>query len=667
MPDAYLNQIDYAIIGLYLAVLLVLGVHLRRRASKGLQQYLIGDRSMPWWMLGVSGVMDFWDLAGSMIIVSFLYLLGPRGLFIEFRGGAVLLLAVVMLWTGKWHRRSGCLTGAEWMTFRFGEGFAGRTAQLARATMGIVMTIGLIAYLAKSVGLFMSLFLPLTPAQCALLLIGTATIYSMLSGFYGVVIIHALQLGLVLVSAVAIILLCEELVTDTQSLAMVASHVTSNPDWGATLPTINATMPPGYEAYEPLLMLAGLYLLRNVLFGMGAGDDPKYFAAKSDADCAKLTLLWISLISFRWPMMMALAVLGVSVVSNVLPDPETLSAVSAEVASHYPNQGWEQTTALLASDPSAAPVELVESLERQLGPDWGHRLQLLSEHGTVNPERIIPAVLLYAIPVGLRSLVIVSFIAAAMAGFGAWINQASGLFIKDIYLQHVRPTSQVREQMGVTWCFIVVMVAVGFGFAYSAPSINDVWSWIVMGLGSGLIFPQLLTLYWRRFNGIGYAAAMVTGMVAALLQRLFGAQLPPDLSFVNEEWFMLPMISLLSLIAAIVGSYLTSPTSGDVLQKFYNRTLPFGAWGVERRALPDKIRQRVATEHLRDVLALPVALTYQIAIFLAPMLFVIHNWTEAWICTGIAALAFAVLYFIWLRYVGDSAVQFEPTAEPPSA
>src|SRR5690606_22141559 len=122
---------------------------------KGLQEYLIGDRSMSWWMLGVSGVMDFWDLAGSMIIVSFLYLLGPSGLFIEFRGGAVLVLALTMLWTGKWHRRSGCLTGAEWMTFRFGEGFAGRTAQLARALMGIVMTIGLIAYLAKSVGLFM--------------------------------------------------------------------------------------------------------------------------------------------------------------------------------------------------------------------------------------------------------------------------------------------------------------------------------------------------------------------------------------------------------------------------------------------------------------------------------------------------------------------------------
>ena len=94
--DYYLNSIDYAIIGLYLAVLVVLGFHLKRRASAGLEQYLLGNRSMPWWMLGVSGVMDFWDLAGTMIIVSFLFLLGPRGLFIEFRGGAVLVLAVAI-------------------------------------------------------------------------------------------------------------------------------------------------------------------------------------------------------------------------------------------------------------------------------------------------------------------------------------------------------------------------------------------------------------------------------------------------------------------------------------------------------------------------------------------------------------------------------------------
>ena len=48
----------------------------------------------------------------------------------------MLVLAVTMLWAGKWHRRSGCLTAAEWMLFRFGDGPAGQAAQLARAVGG---------------------------------------------------------------------------------------------------------------------------------------------------------------------------------------------------------------------------------------------------------------------------------------------------------------------------------------------------------------------------------------------------------------------------------------------------------------------------------------------------------------------------------------------------
>jgi Na+/proline symporter len=203
----YLNGIDYAIICMYLGAIVALGLQLKRRASASLEQYLLGGRSMPWWMLGISGVMDFWDLAGTMIIVSFLFMLGPRGLFVEFRGGAVLVLAVTMLWTGKWRRRSGCLTGAEWMLFRFGDGPAGRTAQMSRALAGIVLTIGMIAYLVKGTGLFLSTFLPFSPAQCALVLVASATIYSMFSGFYGVVVIHFLQLGVVIAAALVLITL----------------------------------------------------------------------------------------------------------------------------------------------------------------------------------------------------------------------------------------------------------------------------------------------------------------------------------------------------------------------------------------------------------------------------------------------------------------------------
>ena len=133
-----LNPTDYVVIGGYFCLLMVLGLWFRRRAAVSLEEYFLAGRKMPWWAMGISGMASYVDMAGTMLIVSFLYMLGPRGLYIEFRGGAVLVLTFMLLWSGKWHYRSGCMTGAEWMEYRFGRGWGGRTARLLSAVAVIV-------------------------------------------------------------------------------------------------------------------------------------------------------------------------------------------------------------------------------------------------------------------------------------------------------------------------------------------------------------------------------------------------------------------------------------------------------------------------------------------------------------------------------------------------
>ena len=102
-----LSVLDYSIIVGYLALSLFAGVLMTRKASGSLEHYFLGGRSLPWYLLGIAGMAVWFDLTGTMIITSFLYLLGPRGLYIEFRGGAVLVLAFLLAYAGKWHRRSG--------------------------------------------------------------------------------------------------------------------------------------------------------------------------------------------------------------------------------------------------------------------------------------------------------------------------------------------------------------------------------------------------------------------------------------------------------------------------------------------------------------------------------------------------------------------------------
>lgn len=166
--------------------------------------------------------------------------------------------------------------------------------------------------------------------------------------------------------------------------------------------------------------------------------------------------------------------------------------------------------------------------------------------------------------------------------------------------------------------------------------------------------PLLLRFYWWRFNGTGFAIGCIVGMVAAIAQRVITPWLSePYQVFTTEPWSLL-FLGLIGLIASVLGSLLTMPTPEAVLRNFYLTTLPFGFWSMFKSELPNSLREQVSTEHRREVMAIPFALTYQVMIFLAPMLLLIHNNSAALFCALAAVIALTGLYWIWLRHIHRS-------------
>jgi hypothetical protein len=53
------HPIDLLIIVVYLAAVAAIGIAVKKRATKKLDSYYLGDRNVPWWMLGLSGSKDF--------------------------------------------------------------------------------------------------------------------------------------------------------------------------------------------------------------------------------------------------------------------------------------------------------------------------------------------------------------------------------------------------------------------------------------------------------------------------------------------------------------------------------------------------------------------------------------------------------------------------------
>ncbi len=617
-----LTSIDIAIIGGYFVLTLIVGLWMTRQASQGLNHYFLGGRSMPWYLLGIAGMTNWFDLTGTMIITSFLYLLGPRGLFIEFRGGAVLVLAFMACYLGKWHRRSGCMTNAEWITYRFGQGVAARWMRVITALMWMVLTIGMLAYLVRGTSLFVGQFVPYPPLVVTAVLIVICGLYTILSGFYGVVLTDLVQGVIIMVSCVVIAALAFRVAPDVATLGQLAANVTGNLQWTDSLPQWETSMPPGYEAYRMLVFFAGMYLLRSILVGIGTGGESRYFAAKSDRDCGLLSLLQGATVAFRWPMMIGFAVLGLVLVNGFFPNTSAVEQASVVLHRHFPaatSANWHDLTASVAAQPDSAPA-LGAELRGILGEDWQDKLPLVGIHGAVNPEQVLPAVIAHSVPTGVRGFLLVAMLAAMMSTLTGWVNQAGAMMVRDLYQNLFRPAAGQRELIISSYLASVLLILGGFWMGVNAGSINDLWSWLMMGLQAGWIAPLALRLYWWRCNAWGVVGGTLLGGTGAVLQRvLFPGML---------EWQQFLLMTSLSTLGTVAGSLLTAPTERGVLRHFYQTTRPFGWWRPLREELTPAIRATWAREHRNDILAVPFFLLAQVTLFLLPMQLVIHAYSS---------------------------------------
>ncbi|UCD28886.1 MAG: sodium:solute symporter [Planctomycetota bacterium] len=381
----YFNNFDYGIILFYFSFLICLGFYLQRRAAKSLDDYFLGGKQLPWWALGVSGMAWSLDITGTMLIVSFLYMIGPRGLFIEFRSGANLALIFMMLWTGKWHRRSGCMTGAEWNIYRFGTSAGGQIARIVSACVIIFSVVGMLGYMVKGVGIFLNTFFDFPPFYCAIVLVSIATLYTICSGFYGVVYTDLFQAGIILAAVVGISILAINNLTDYGGkLTDLATQVTGNELWTSSVPHLHTEMPKGYEEYNWLALIAGFYLLRNIMAGISSGGDSRYFGARNERDCGKLTFLWSCLMTFRWPMMMGFAVMGLLLVNRLFPDQkpiaESCDLLKQQLCQKVTEKEWDEGIDDLIEAPDRHQ-DLVTKLKERLGEQsWQENVQQIAFH-----------------------------------------------------------------------------------------------------------------------------------------------------------------------------------------------------------------------------------------------------------------------------------------------
>ena len=574
--------IDYAVIAVYFAAMIAFGFWYRKRAARSIESYFLGGKSMHWLALSMSGGVSFFDVTGTMWIVSILFVLGMRSMWVHWMWG-FMMGAFCLAYMGKWCRRSNVMTGAEWMITRFGDGAGGLVARTASAALAVFTTASFIGYAFQGIGKFASVYTGLPPAVCATAIFAATTLYCILGGLYSVVVTDVIQTVIltfasILIAAVAYAHLTPELLGGIPS-----GWESIIPRWH--MPEFAGTAHAEYELFGLLLIV---WVLKGLLLNAGGPaqmyDFQRFVATRDARDAAKVGAAWSIFLIVRWGLCMGIALLALT--------------------------GIAQDT---------------------------------------DPEKVMPIVLQQYMPDGVRGFVIAGLLAAFMSTFSSTVNCGASYIVRDFWQRFVVPDADDRHLVRASYAATIGIVIAGTAIGFQAESIAQIWGWMMMALGAGVVMPNVLRWYWWRMNGWGYAAGTLGGILFALI-ALFLPNAPLYIVF--------PTICAGSLAASVFVTLITPAVDEATIISFYASIRPFGFWRPVRAkaGLSPQALASPSESPWRAVLNTCLGMVAIIGYYLFPMYLVGHWHVRAmvWLATAVVAtLALAVTWYPYLPQPGE--------------
>ncbi len=583
-----LHPIDLAIIVVYGLIVVVAGVMLSRRAAANMDNYFLGGRNIPWYLLGISNASGMFDITGTMWAVMLLFIYGPKSLWIPWVWPTFNQI-FMMIFLAAWLRRSGVLTGAEWLRTRFGEGRGLALAHISVVIFALVAVVAFIAMAFVGVGKFAAVMLPwgFEPETYALSIMSITAIYVVLGGMYSVVLTDVLQFALLTIASVMVGVIAMNQTT-TAGIAAATPENWGNLwfgwklelDWTTLLPQVmDSIREDGYEFFTPFLLMA---FCKGILAST-AGPTPGYDMQRVLATRDERSALLMS-----------------GVVSPVLALPRYLliTGIGVLALSYF-------------SDELAA----------QSDPDF---------------ESLLPQVLQTFIPVGLSGILLAGLLAAFMSTFDSTVNSGAAYLVNDVYKRYINPKASQQTLIKYSYAASLVIVAAGIFVGFYPSSINAQTQWIVGGLYGGYVAPNVLKWVWWRLNGAGYFAGMVTGVILSLAMTQYTEdllahieKLSPGLHEVvhtGPVLYFFPLLLVCSGVASIVVSLFTKPDEEAVLKDFYRNVRPWGFWRPVVNMLqaedPSFTPNR---EFTRDMVNCLVGIAWQLSLTAAPVFLVLRD------------------------------------------
>ena len=528
--------IDWALLGGYLVLTLVLGLWLARRNS-GEEDYFVAGRRLSGWLAGASMAATTFSIDTPLYVAG---LIGSRGLAgnWEWWSFGLAHVAMAVVFAPLW-RRSGVLTDAAFTELRYGgpaaawlRGIKAFLLALPVNCIGIGYAFLALRKVVEALGIVSgspaAIAVPGAPWLLAVVALMVLA-YTVAGGLWAVVVTDLVQLILALLGALAV--------------AVAALHAAGG--MGGLLEQLEGMNRPELLSLVPWTIEDG-----GVHWLEGAGISVPMFLAY-------IAVQW-------WSFRRSDG--GGEFIQRMLATRDEQQARLAGwvfLVVNYLVRSWLWVVVALAA------------------------LVLLPDQG--DWELSYPALAVQLLPPVALGLVVVSLVAAFMSTVSTSVNWGASYLTHDLYQRFIRPNAGSGELLLVGQLTTVLLLGLGVVTALISDSIGTVFR-LVIAIGSGPGVVLVLRWFWWRVNAAAELAAMLCGFIVGLLTSVL------PLVRIEDYGLRLAVITGVSAVVWLSAMLLSPPESEAVLETFIRQVQPPGpGWARLRQRFQVEPQERLST------------------------------------------------------------------------
>jgi len=463
-----LQSIDWTIIGIFFAIVLGIGFVASRTAGKNSQEFFLGGRHMPWWLLGISMVACTFSCDTPNLVTQFVR---DDGVVKNWAWWAFLItgMVTVFIYAQLW-RKSNVMTDLEFYELRY----SGKGASFLRGFRAIYLGVffnclimGSVSLAAIKIGGVMLGTTPLVTIVGASVFV---VIYASLGGIKGVIWSDFFQYGIAMVGAVYAAWVAVNY-SDPQT-GVAVGGLTNLLNHETVIPKLDI-MPDfsNWMSFIPLLIIPVAVQWWAVWYpgaepGGGGYIAQKMLSAKNEKNAVGATLLF-----------------------NFM---------------HYAVRPWPWIIVALASLIIFPQLSDIKAQFPEIDPKY------------LKSDIAYPAMLAKILSPGWLGIVVASLIAAYMSTIGTHLNWGSSYVVNDFYKRFVKKDASEKDMVRMgRICTVGLMVLAGALSLTILDSAQKGFELLFLsGAGTGAIY--LLRWFWWRINAMTEIVAMIVATFAAV-------------------------------------------------------------------------------------------------------------------------------------------------------